>query len=357
MTKASRRGGKAATAEDVARLARVSPMTVSRVINGEKNVRAATRETVLAAVRELNYAPNMAAKSLASAEQPRIGLPFANPSAAYLSEFLLAMLDQLGRAGAQLVLVRCESGNATAERAAVRELIQGQVSGILLTAPLSDSVVIRREIAESEIPAVAVGGNRFQGEISDVRIDEHRAAYDMARRILELGHRRVGFITGHPHQTASVSRQAGFEAALNEMGGDAHTFIEQGFFSFQSGLVAAERLLSRKERPTAIFASNDDMAAAVVSVAHRRGLDVPRDLTVVGFDDTAIATTLWPELTTVRQPIADMAVKASDLLLQQVRARRAGLAPSPVDIVLPHALIERQSSAVLHEARKRGTGH
>lgn len=349
----ARRGDKAVTAEDVARRANVSPMTVSRVINGDKNVRPATREAVLEAVRELRYAPNVAAKSLASAEQPRIGLPYANPSAAYLSEFLLAILDEMSRAGAQLVLVRCEAGDTGAEREAVRSLLQGQVSGVLVTAPLSDSAALRAEIEKAGVPAVIVGAARYHGALSSVRIDDHKAAYDMTRKILELGHRRIGFIAGHPNQTASAARQAGFEAALKELAPNAHASIAQGFFTYQSGLAAAERLLGQEPRPTAIFASNDDMAAAVVSVAHRRGLDVPHDVTVVGFDDTAIATTLWPELTTVRQPIGELAVEAVKLLLRQLRARRTGAEAEHIDLVLPHRLIERQSSAAYRAPGKR----
>ena len=341
MARASRRGGKAVTAEDVARLARVSPMTVSRVVNGDKNVRPATRDAVLAAVRELRYAPNLAAKSLASAEQQRIGLPFANPSNAYLSEFLVGMLDQLAQAGVQLVLTPCEA----ADSASLGQLLQGQIAGILLTAPLSDSAAIRQEIAAAEIPAVIVGTGRFHGGISSVRIDERQAAYDMTKRILDLGHRRIGFIMGHPNQTASAARLAGFEAALKALAPGAEPSVVQGFFTYQSGLAAAEKLFGQTHPPSAIFASNDDMAAAVVSVAHRRGLDVPGDVTVVGFDDTAIATTLWPELTTVRQPIGEMGVEAAKLLLRQMRSRSAGVVEPPSDIVMPHTLIERQSSA------------
>jgi LacI family transcriptional regulator len=349
LRKSAQHRDKAATALDVARLAGVSPMTVSRVINGEKNVRAATREAVLAAVRELSYAPNLAAKSLASAEQPRVGLPFTNPSAAYLSEFLVGVLDEIGRVGAQLVLVRCESGNALAERLAVRRLVAGKVSGLLLSSPLCDSPDVRAEAAAARIPIVAVGAGRLHGDVSCIRIDERKAAYDMTRRIIELGHRRIGFIAGHPKQAASAERQEGFEAALRELAPDAKFTVAQGYFSYQSGLLAAERLLSGKARPSAIFASNDDMAAAVVSVAHRSGLDVPRDITVVGFDDTAIATTLWPELTTVRQPIGEMAVAAVGLLMKEIRARKDHVRAAPTDIVMAHTLIERQSSAVRRE--------
>ena len=122
--------------------------------------------------------------------------------------------------------------------------------------------------------------------------------------------------------------------------------IEQGYFSYRSGLEAAEKLIDASPRPTAIFASNDDMAAAAVSVAHRRGLDVPRDLSVVGFDDSAIATTVWPELTTIRQPIAAMAEAALDLLIRKIRNRRDGESMAAVDRLVAHELVIRQSAAV-----------
>jgi LacI family transcriptional regulator len=345
MVKSVRKSARAITAQDVAKRAGVSPMTVSRVMNGEKNVRKETRDAVMAAVKELRYAPNLAAKSLASADQLRLGLIYANPSVAYLSEFLVGMLDEVGRVGVQLSLAHCEAGNVQSERAAVRQLIAGQVSGLMLPPPISDSQIVRQEAAGASLPLVSVATGRFQGDVSCIRIDDRRAAYDMTRRLLELGHRHIGFIAGHPNQTSSAERLAGFEAALKELAPHAKKHVVQGFFSYQSGLLAAEQLLSRKDRPSAIFASNDDMAAAVVSVAHRRALDVPRDVTVVGFDDTSIAVTLWPELTTVRQPIGEMAAAAVNLLLRIIRAKRDGEPEPASDIVMAHTLIERQSSA------------
>jgi LacI family transcriptional regulator len=349
MRKSTRRSGQAVTVRDVALRAGVSPMTVSRVVRGEMNVRAATRNEVLAAVRELKYAPNLAARNLASADQTRIGLLFANPSAAYLTEFLVGMLDNLSRRGAQLIVERCEAGNALSEHTAMHNLIAGQVTGVLLPPPLSESRVVREEAANANIVAVAVATGHFAGDISCIRIDDHKAAYDMTRRILELGHRHIGFIKGHPNQTASAQRLAGFEAAIRDFAPRAKKVTTQGYFSYQSGLAAAERLLSGKTRPTAIFAANDDMAAAVVSVAHRKGLDVPHDISVVGFDDTAIATTLWPELTTVRQPIGEMAMKAVDLLFKEMRERKANASVKPVDVVMLHTLIERHSTAALND--------
>jgi LacI family transcriptional regulator len=153
-------------------------------------------------------------------------------------------------------------------------------------------------------------------------------------------------IKGHPAHMASAERLRGFQAALAAHGLDPEAApVEQGYFTFRSGLVAAERLLARSSRPTAIFAGNDDMAAAAIGVAHRHGLVVPDDLSVVGFDDTAPATTVWPELTTVRQPISAMAEAAVDLLLARLRTMRAGMRIQAAERVLAHDLVVRESAA------------
>ena len=338
---ARRQRGGALTIHDVARHAGVSPMTVSRVINGEKNVRDSTRETVAAAIRDLNYAPNPAARSLAGAELIRIGLLYSNPSAAYLSEFLVGGLEQSSRNNIQLIVEKCDEG---AEEAAAAKLVASGVDGIILPPPLCDSRVLLESLARSHTPAVAVATGRPDAHVSAVRIDDHKAAFAMTRHLLGLGHRRIGFIKGHPNQTASGQRHEGYLAALAEAGVAVdEALIAQGYFTYRSGMEAAERLLDAG--PTAIFASNDDMAAATVAVAHRRGLDVPRDLTVCGFDDSALATTIWPELTTVRQPIAEMSREAVDLLAAEIRARRNGETPTPRRALLDFAIIRRQSDA------------
>lgn len=332
------------TIDDVAQRAGVSAMTVSRVVNAEKNVHPATRELVLQVVRELNYAPNLAARSLAKADDIRIGLIYGNPSAAYLSEFLVGALDESTTRGAQLFLVKSQGPGADSAESAVQRLIDGGVAGAVLSSPLGESKPVSERLAAAGVPSVAVSPGRFLGDISCVRIDDRRAAYEMTEHLLRLGHRRIGFIKGHPNQTASAERLAGFEAAIAGQPG-CETAVVQGYFTFQSGLEAAEELLDGPLHPTAIFASNDDMAAAVVSVAHRRALDVPNDLTVVGFDDTAVATTLWPALTTVRQPVSQMTAMAIDLLLHDIRARREGENPPPVDRVIEHTIVQRNSSA------------
>lgn len=342
--KASRRQRRTATINDVARRAGVSPMTVSRVINGEKNVKPATRELVEAAIRELNYAPNPAARSLASADLIRIGLLYSNPSAAYLSEFLVGSLDQCRRSNVQLVVEKCEPD--TDEVTVAEQLVASGVDGIILPPPLCDSASVIRMLARSHTPAVAVATGAPAPTVSAVSIDDYKAALEMTRHLIALGHRRIGFIIGHPNQSASKRRLAGYQAALAQAGiEESSELIAQGYFTYRSGLDAAEKLLSLGEPPSAIFASNDDMAAASVAVAHRHGLDVPSDVTVCGFDDTALATTIWPELTTIHQPITDMSRAAVDLLIGEIRRRRASEAEQHSHILLDFTLVRRQSDA------------
>ncbi len=345
-TRSRVRGG--ATIKDVARRAGVSPMTVSRVVNGSDYVSEATRQSVLRAVRDLRYSPNLAARNLASERGERLGLLYGNPSSAYLSEFLVGALDAATRHGVQLVLEKCEP-TPVASRRAVRRLLAGAVVGAVLPPPLCESAAVRAELHAARLPVVTVAAGRPAADTMCVRIDDYTAALEMTRYLLSLGHERVAFIKGHPNQSASEERWLGYAAALEEAarsrrGRQSPLQMEQGFFSFRSGLDAARKLLAADPAPTAIFASNDDMAAAVIAEAHRRGLDVPRDLTVVGFDDTLIASTIWPELTTIQQPIARMATEAIDMLVAAVRGSRNARGPERHRLI-PHTLISRHSAA------------
>ena len=323
-------------------------MTVSRVINAETNVREETRAKVAASVKALRYSPNLAARSLASADALHLGILYSNPSAAYLSEFLLGSLEQSGLAGCQLVIERCESD----ESQTIARLVQGGVHGLVLPAPLCDSETALKAVEEAQIPAVLVASGRPAAALSAVSINDFEASRAMTRHLLELGHRRIGFINGHPNQTASGQRFRGYIEGMTEAGLSVGTDqVAQGYFTYRSGLEAAEKMLS-VWKPTAIFASNDDMAAATMAVAHRLGMDVPGDLAVAGFDDTPLATTVWPALTTVRQPIAEMAREAVRLLIDQIRKRRAGEAAQVRHKLLKFALIDRDSTA----APRSGSG-
>ncbi|WP_031303912.1 LacI family DNA-binding transcriptional regulator [Sphingobium quisquiliarum] len=338
--KSTRRQRNAPTINDVAQKAGVSPMTVSRVINGGQVVRPAMRERVERAIAELNYAPSAAARSLAGGEERRIALLYSNPSAAYLSEFLVGSLDQASRSGVTLVIERWDEG--TSVEGVIAHLQRSRVDGVLLPPPLCDLEPLTQALQRAGIAAVAVATSRPPEGMPVVSIDDRRAAYEMTRHLLQLGHRRIGFIRGNPNQHASGRRYEGYLAALAEAGvAQDEALTGPGLYTYRSGLEAAGKLLDLPDPPTAIFAANDDMAAAAVAAAHRRGLDVPGDLSVCGFDDSAIATTIWPELTTIRQPISAMSRQAVELLVRQLGARDAG--EPPASVLLDYELIRRQS--------------
>ncbi|WP_332878459.1 LacI family DNA-binding transcriptional regulator [Massilia sp. S19_KUP03_FR1] len=343
-----------ATMADVARLAAVSAMTVSRVMNGTGLVRESTRQKVAAAIATLRYTPNQEARNLAGAKPIRVGFLYSNPSAAYLGEFLVGLLGQSGRNNVQLFVEKCEPGEQEAAHA--QRLIENGLDGIILPPPLCDSRALIDCIVKAGVPAVVVACGAPDARLGAVGIDDHEAARRMTCHLVELGHRRIGFIAGHPNQTASARRLQGYRAALAEKGVDAAAeLVVPGMFTYRSGLAAAAQLLALAERPTAIFASNDDMAAATVAVAQRLGLDVPGDLTVTGFDDSALATTIWPELTTVRQPIAGMAREAVQALVRQVRALRDGCAGDPAQVTMAFELVRRESDGAPRLAKKQGS--
>lgn len=334
-----RRGGKP-TVADVARAAEVSPMTVSRVINGAAGVLPETRRKVEEAIAALGYVPNVAARALAGARQFRIAMLHSNPSAAYLSEFLVGSLAGAADKDAQLIIEHWD-GSEGAE-ALARRLESHRIDAVVLPPPLCEDAPLLAALANHDLPTAQVATGSPAAPCHAVSIDDVGAAEAITRHLIGLGHRRIGFIGGDPNQSASALRQQGYEIALSEAGLQREAaLIAAGDFTYRSGLAAAEALLALPERPSAIFASNDDMAAAVVAVAHRHRLDVPRDISVCGFDDTAMATTIWPELTTIRQPISGMAREAVTVLAKALGGAKGAVQHH----CLPFELIVRGSTS------------
>lgn len=337
-----RKTGSNPTVADVSRAAGVSLMTVSRVINGATNVSDVTRNKVRSAIATLGFVPNPAARSLAGGRQQRIALLHANPSAAYLSEFLMGLLGSAS-AETSLIVEKHEAGERASE--VVARVRQHRADSVVLPPPLCDDTDLIETFLNAGLPVVQVATGQPHPRAAAVMIDDVAAARSMVEHLLGHGHRRIGFIAGAADQTASARRGEGFHQAMQAAGLKvAPELVVAGDFTYRSGLVAADRLLDAGV--TAIFASNDDMAAAAVAVAHRRGLDVPGDLSIAGFDDTALATTIWPALTTIRQPIADMAGRALGMLV--AAPDEAAEAPrAPATMVLPFSLIVRASTGSL----------
>ena len=347
------RRGKRVTVLDVARAAGVSPMTVSRVVNGNAKVDEAMREKVLAAIEELGYQVNFAARA-ARVGTLRIGLLHSNPSAAFLNAFLLGAMDRCNTNGAQLVLEHCD--DIDSQRQAIAKLVQQGVDGILIPPPLCDSDAALRQLDKTGIPVVAVATGRPSPLASAVRIDDYEGSAAMTRYLLSIGHTDIAFIKGDPAHTPAQLRFAAFMDTMAAAGLSVPPErISEGMFTYRTGLEAARALLGRATRPTAIFASNDDMAAGAIAVAHGLRLHLPEDLTICGFDDTPVATTVWPELTTVHQPIAEMARSAIDMLVEQIRRSRGGQPKVIQHDVLPFTLLPRGSSCAREAARPART--
>jgi len=346
MHKSRNKSSRPATIADVARHAGVGAGTVSRVINGSKNVLDETRAHVMRSVKTLGYTPNIAAQSLAGGGLLRIAVLAGNPSSNYMSQFLLALLAHSYRRNCQILVQKFARAGSAAPT--VETLLKNGVDGVILPPPLGDSRAIVDLLAQAGIPLVRVGTARPELEGLSVFIDNAAAMADATRYLLSLGHRQIGFVKGSAKQLDSAQRYEGFHKAMIQAGLEPNPdWIKLGNYTYQSGISAARSLLEAKKRPTAILASNDDMAAAVIAVAHRLNLDVPRDLTVAGFDDTPIATAIWPSLTTVRQPIAKMTRIGLDLIYEEIQMRRARKTLGPQQHCLKSRLIERDSSAVL----------
>lgn len=319
-------------------------MTVSRSINGTKYVRPALREKVLASVKALNYTVNVAARSTRiGGGAVRIGILYSNPSASYLNEIMLGGLEQSSRSGSELLLEKC--GGLASQKAALSKLLAAGVDGVILPPPLCDSRQTVNMLRAEGVTAVALATARPMEEISSVRIDDYQGALAMTRYLIKLGHNDIGFIKGDPTHTPSELRYVGFLGAMEEAGLKIDpTKVVAGMFTYRSGLTAGERLLKRPDPPSAIFASNDDMAAAVMAIAHGLGIKVPEMLTVVGFDDTPVASTIWPALTTIHQPIAALGRAAVAILVEQIKKQRVGEAAPPVHQTMKFTLIERGSA-------------
>jgi LacI family transcriptional regulator len=342
-----RKSSQSVTIKAVAEMAGVSAMSVSNVVNGKKKVRDATRLAVLDAVASLGYAPNAAARSLASAAHIRLGLICSSTENAFLSSVLVGVVEATTRAGAQIILKKLDRCDRVSVEAALLTLQASGASAIVTPPPYCELISrldLHRQLA---VPVVAMSPGAALPNMAGVRIDDFAAAKAMTARLIELGHRCIGFVKGDKSHIISRTRYEGYVAALADAGLAVDPgLVFEGNLLFSSGLDAAQFLFDRAIPPTAIFASNDDMAAAIVSVAHRRGLSVPEDVSVAGFDDSPIATKIWPTLTTIRQPVAAIADAASAMAIAIARSDAAASDPAHEGTsYLPFEIVERESTA------------
>lgn len=325
--------------EDVAAAAGVSMKTVSRVLNREPNVRPETRQKVLETVEQLRYKPNLSARSLAGQRSYVVALVYNNPSRNYLMEIQSGMLEACHAHHYNLVLAPVGAGEQGTASDIAGLFANFGPDGVVLIPPLTDDPVVLAYLEEHAVPFACISP-RDRRERIGVAMDEQAAVRALMAQLVALGHRRIGHIMGPPMHGACEWRHAGYRDALAQAGiGYDPALVVEGEFVFESGMRGANRLLDLADPPTAIFAANDDMAAGVIRVAAERGLAVPRDLSICGFDDTPIARHIYPALTTVRQPTAEMGRVATEELLERIRDPAAGHM-----VQMQHTLLSREST-------------
>lgn len=331
--------GARARIEDVAAAAGVSIKTVSRVMNREPGVRPETREKVTKAAEELRYTPHVSARSLAGSRSFNVALVYNNPSDNYMMGVISGVLEACAAEQYHMILCPVALDEKTMLADIEALLAHSRPDGLLLTPPLTDSPALRQRLIALDIPYARISPRTHDDGVS-IAMDEPLAAEQMVDHLVALGHRRIAHVTGHPAHGASQWRLDGYRRGLARAGITPDPRLEvPGEFSFESGVWAAMRLLDLDPRPTAIFAANDDMASGVIHVAHERGLRIPQDLSVCGFDDTPLSRQIFPALTTIHQPTRDMGHMATSALLGYLRE------PKPsAQVRVPHTLIVREST-------------
>lgn len=325
------------TIKEVSKIAGVSFKTVSRVLNNEKHVSEATRRKVEEAVATLNFRPSHAARTLAGRRSFQVALIYDNPSPYYVYHVQTGAQERCVELGFRLLHQPCDSKSDDLMPSVTALIDEAHLDGVIISPPVSDAMGLIDELERRNISHVRIAPGIRRDAGLTVSIDDIAAGREMTEYLLSLGHRAIAFIKGPSNHISSDERLQGYRAAL-----DAHgvafdpALVVQGDYSFVSGRKAAQALLDLPTPPTAIFAGNDDMAAGALAVAHERDIAVPAQLSIAGFDDTDLARAVWPPLTTIHQPVRDLAYAAANLLL--------GGESKSEQITLEHTLQKRAST-------------
>jgi LacI family transcriptional regulator len=334
----------------VAAQARVSIKTVSRVLNNASGVTPAMREHVKDVIRRLSFSPSPTARSLAGHRSLLVGLPFDSSAARYVTEVQMGSLPTCHAANYQVVMHACDAYAPDAVDEILLFVQRVRVDGIILTPPLSHMDAIAEALTAQSVPFVKIASPRRTDFARNVFTNEREACAAMTQHLAASGHSRIGFLAGPAGCSAAEQRYLGYLDGLQRAELTVNSgLVKRGANTVASGMAGASELLAdrRGVRPTAIFASNDEMAAGALRIAHDLGLEVPAELSVAGFEDSPIASQIWPRLTTIRQPIRAMAERAAALLMAQLRGHPEDRSMQLVE----SSLIVRQSTARAAEAR------
>ena len=326
--------GKAKTINDIARLAGVSKKTVSRVINQSPLVRKDTREKVEALMRDVGYTPDPIARGLAFRRSFLIGMVYDNPTAQFIVNMQYGALDTLRGSGFELVVHPCDSRSPGYIDGVRRFVQQQKLHGVMLVPRVSEDQALADMLDEIGVRYVRIAAVSLDKPERMVVTHDHDGAAEVADYLLSLGHKDIALITGPATYRSAIERTGGFLGALQRRGIELPKarVVEAGY-TFESGVAAAEKLLAGKKRPSAIFCGNDEMAAGVYRAALRSGIQIPQQLSVVGYDDSPLASRLWPPLTSVRRDTRDTGRIAAAMLLHTEGT------PRPMASVRPHLVI------------------
>ncbi|MDG2522111.1 LacI family DNA-binding transcriptional regulator [Caulobacter segnis] len=331
------------TITDVADRSGVSLRTVSRVINGSSKVNPETRRRVEAVIESLGFRPSARARALATGRSFLIGLIHDDPNAQVLDPVQRGLTEICGAMGFEVVVHPCCYGSEQLLDDVRSFIRRSRVDGVVVLPPLAELSQLHQVIAETATPSVSIASIPIAG--ADMLVSmERQAVQILTRRLIEMGHRRIGFISGPSRFISAQQRRLGFLDALAESG-LSPTVMSEGDYSFESGIAFGRSLLDLPDPPTAVFASNDFMAAGVLKALSERGLSSPGHLSVAGFDDSSIAQMISPALTTINRPMRAMAQTAAKRLLARIGAEEGepSIQTAPDEITLE--LVERESTA------------
>jgi len=326
------------TIVDVAAEAGVSSGTVSRVINNDVHVKPETRLRVMEAMQQLRFVANRQARSLAGGKSNTIGLLVPDLGTSYIGEIIRGIDSELSLTGLDLILYTTHR-TASKEAGYVANLAKGMVDGLLLVLPRNPTDYINT-LTQHNFPFVLIDHQGFGQDCPSVGAANWQGSFTATEYLIKLGHQRIGFITGWMDLGCALDRLDGFRSALRTHHiPEAPDLIYEGTFFQPDGFTGASALLDLSNPPTAIFASNDVMAMGVMDAVRNRGLRVPEDFSVIGFDDIPQASLIRPALTTIRQPLEKMGRVATQMLLELLSQPQKRTAR----IELPTELIVRDS--------------
>ncbi len=331
------KNGHKATLKDVARLAGVSTVTVSNVLNHRHNVSVLTRQRVNEAVQKTGYRVNLVARGLAGGRTNTLGILVPDLTTQYIGEIVRGVNDEIRRAGME-VLISTASDDVK-ERSQI-DLLQEISDGLILILPHNTDYDVSL-FEKNNIPMVMIDHRGSSIPLPAVDVDNYYGGRRATEYLISLNHTRIAFIQGR-YEASSLRFKGYKEALLNAQLSFDESLVANGEFSQPGGFAAANQLLSSDNPPTAIFAANDLSAFGVMEAIKEKGLRIPHDVSVIGFDDIPMASQVFPPLTTIRQPLLEMGVAAARMLLAKLR----GIEPPSNRITLATQLVERASTRV-----------